>query len=162
MLTTPNINWYTTVFATSSEGATMSLNSNSLHQEYSWVLKHVSWLVGVNIPIASNSEFTTSHVNWHLLIIRKSVKKMIVLKWNAPYINGPKIMFLYHINLFHGFCECIRTGDGISEQFTGSKSKIMVLIKRYGCVWKCCVPHCTQWFCWSLSLWKMASYHWEY
>ena len=27
----------------------------------------------------------------------------------------------------------------------------------YGCVWKCCVPHCTQWFCWSLSLWKMAS-----
>ena len=24
------------------------------------------------------------------------------------------------------------------------------------------VPHCTQWFCWSLSLWKMASYHWEY
>ena len=32
----------------------------------------------------------------------------------------------------------------------------------YGCVWKCCVPHCTQWFCWSLSLWKMASYHWEY
>ena len=32
----------------------------------------------------------------------------------------------------------------------------------HGCVWKCCVPHCTQWFCWSLSLWKMASYHWEY
>ena len=26
----------------------------------------------------------------------------------------------------------------------------------YGFVWKCCVPHCTQWFCWSLSLWKMA------
>ena len=26
----------------------------------------------------------------------------------------------------------------------------------YGRVWKCCVPHCTQWFCWSLSLWKMA------
>ena len=21
----------------------------------------------------------------------------------------------------------------------------------YGFVWKCCVPHCTQWFCWSLS-----------
>ena len=21
-----------------------------------------------------------------------------------------------------------------------------------GFVWKCCVPHCTQWFCWSLSL----------
>ena len=21
----------------------------------------------------------------------------------------------------------------------------------YGCVWKCCVPHCTQWFSWSLS-----------
>ena len=29
-------------------------------------------------------------------------------------------------------------------------------IKSYGCVWKCCVPLCTQWFCWSLSLWKMA------
>ena len=29
-------------------------------------------------------------------------------------------------------------------------------IGTYGCVWKCCVPHCTQWFCWSLSLWKMA------
>ena len=26
----------------------------------------------------------------------------------------------------------------------------------FGYVWKCCVPHCTQWFCWSLSLWKMA------
>ena len=25
-----------------------------------------------------------------------------------------------------------------------------------GCVWKWLVPHCTQWFCWSLSLWKMA------
>ena len=23
------------------------------------------------------------------------------------------------------------------------------------------VPLLTQWFCWSLSLWKMASYHWE-
>ena len=21
----------------------------------------------------------------------------------------------------------------------------------FGCVWKCCVAHCTQWFCWSLS-----------
>ena len=20
----------------------------------------------------------------------------------------------------------------------------------FGCVWKCCVAHCTQWFCWSL------------
>ena len=29
-------------------------------------------------------------------------------------------------------------------------------INPLGCVWKCCVPHCTQWFCWSLSLWKMA------
>ena len=26
----------------------------------------------------------------------------------------------------------------------------------YGCVWKCCVPHCTQWFCWSLSRFEMA------
>ena len=25
-----------------------------------------------------------------------------------------------------------------------------------GCVWKCCVPHCTQWFCWSFFLWKWA------
>ena len=25
-----------------------------------------------------------------------------------------------------------------------------------GLVWKCCVPHCTQWFCWSLSLLNMA------
>ena len=24
------------------------------------------------------------------------------------------------------------------------------------CYWKCCVPLCTQWFSWSLSLWKMA------
>ena len=22
---------------------------------------------------------------------------------------------------------------------------------KHGFVWKCCVPHCTQWFCWSLS-----------
>ena len=29
-------------------------------------------------------------------------------------------------------------------------------------LWKCCVPRNTHWFCWSLSLWKMASYHWEY
>ena len=28
----------------------------------------------------------------------------------------------------------------------------------YGCVWKCCVPHCTQWFCWSLSL--LNGYNW--
>ena len=27
-------------------------------------------------------------------------------------------------------------------------------ILTYGCVWKCCVPNCTQWFCWSLSLKK--------
>ena len=27
----------------------------------------------------------------------------------------------------------------------------MVTPTPYGCVWKCCVPHCTQWFCWSLS-----------
>ena len=29
----------------------------------------------------------------------------------------------------------------------------------YGCVWKCCVPHCTQWFCWSdnpYEKWLMA------
>ena len=26
----------------------------------------------------------------------------------------------------------------------------------YGFVWKCCVPRKTQWFSWSLSLWKMA------
>ena len=32
----------------------------------------------------------------------------------------------------------------------------MVIYWIYGCVWKCCVPHCTQWFSWSLSLWKMA------
>ena len=24
--------------------------------------------------------------------------------------------------------------------------------QQNGCVWKCRVPHCTQWFCWSLSL----------
>ena len=30
----------------------------------------------------------------------------------------------------------------------------------HGCVWKCCVPHCTQWFCWSLSL--LNGYNWEY
>ena len=27
-------------------------------------------------------------------------------------------------------------------------------------VWKCCVPHCTQWFGWSLSL--LNGYHWGY
>ena len=29
-----------------------------------------------------------------------------------------------------------------------------------GCVWKCCVPLFTQWFCWSLSL--LNGYNWEY
>ena len=37
---------------------------------------------------------------------------------------------------------------------------VLIALQRFrasnGCVWKCCVPHCTQWFCWSLSLWKMA------
>ena len=32
--------------------------------------------------------------------------------------------------------------------------------KTYGCVWKYCVPHCTQWFCWSLSL--LNGYNWGY
>ena len=27
---------------------------------------------------------------------------------------------------------------------------------QMGFVWKWLVPHCTQWFCWSWSLWKMA------
>ena len=26
----------------------------------------------------------------------------------------------------------------------------------HGCVWKCCVPRKTQWFCWSLSRFEMA------
>ena len=30
------------------------------------------------------------------------------------------------------------------------------VVHSYGCVWKWLVPHCTQWFCWSLSLWKIA------
>ena len=30
----------------------------------------------------------------------------------------------------------------------------------HGCVWKCCVPLFTQWFCWSLSL--LNGYNWEY
>ena len=33
---------------------------------------------------------------------------------------------------------------------------IIWIVMGYGCVWKCCVPLFTQWFCWSLSLWKMA------
>ena len=36
------------------------------------------------------------------------------------------------------------------------KPQLLCPVDTYGCVWKCCVPHCTQWFCWSLSLWKMA------
>ena len=28
---------------------------------------------------------------------------------------------------------------------------LLLAISQYGFVWKCCVPHCTQWFCWSLS-----------
>ena len=37
------------------------------------------------------------------------------------------------------------------------ESRSILILKRKktwplnGCVWKCCVPHCTQWFCWSLS-----------
>ena len=34
--------------------------------------------------------------------------------------------------------------------------KNVCYIVLHGCVWKLLVPHCTQWFCWSLSLWKMA------
>ena len=29
--------------------------------------------------------------------------------------------------------------------------RLSIISWRYGFVWKCCVPHCTQWFCWSLS-----------
>ena len=36
--------------------------------------------------------------------------------------------------------------DGTHDQNTSCKMG----------VWKCCVPRKTQWFCWSLSLWKMA------
>ena len=35
-------------------------------------------------------------------------------------------------------------------------------LQVYGCVWKCCVPHCTQWFCWSLSRFEKWLFHWEY
>ena len=34
------------------------------------------------------------------------------------------------------------------------------LLRRCGFVWKWLVPHCTQWFCWSLSL--LNGYNWEY
>ena len=33
-------------------------------------------------------------------------------------------------------------------------------ISLCGCVWKWLVPHCTQWFCWSLSL--LNGYNWGY
>ena len=42
---------------------------------------------------------------------------------------------------------------------------LLVLVSHpTGCVWKCCVPHCTQWFCWSLSLYIPIKwlFHWEY
>ena len=32
----------------------------------------------------------------------------------------------------------------------------------YGFVWKCSVPHCTQWFCWSLSRFEKWLFQWEY
>ena len=38
------------------------------------------------------------------------------------------------------------------QLISGSTAVGIVLICSKGCVWKCCVPHCTQWFCWSLSL----------
>ena len=36
-------------------------------------------------------------------------------------------------------------------EFHTASSLILFVVKN-GFVWKCCVPHCTQWFCWSLSL----------
>ena len=40
-----------------------------------------------------------------------------------------------------------------SHMASRQTTKLMILI---GCVWKWLVPHWTQWFWWSLSLWKMA------
>ena len=48
----------------------------------------------------------------------------------------------------------------IGECHGGVSLARMMIKAKYGCVWKCCVPHCTQWFCWSLSLWN--GYDWEY
>ena len=42
----------------------------------------------------------------------------------------------------------------------GSTAVVFVGGQRYGCVWKWLVPHCTQWFCWSLSL--LNGCNWEY
>ena len=41
-----------------------------------------------------------------------------------------------------------------SYQIYQDRESLNILL--FGCVWKWLVPHCTQWFCWSLSLWKMA------
>ena len=61
-------------------------------------------------------------------------------------------------------CEITR-GDGPKEDLRRiSLDDLLVVVSKWngrymeshGCVWKCCVPHCTQWFCWSLSRF------WEY
>ena len=64
-------------------------------------------------------------------------------------------------NLFLEACpSCPRTRRKRWEFWCEFWCSLKNLMENF--VWKCCVPHCTQWFCWSLSVWKMASYHWEY
>ena len=54
-------------------------------------------------------------------------------------------------NFSRRFC-----GVGWTDQRKPNCELRRVAASPSGCVWKWLVPHCTQWFCWSLSLWKMA------
>ena len=56
--------------------------------------------------------------------------------------------------------ECVRLCTDV-RICTALRHCLWILFQRFasanrppaalGCVWKCCVPHCTQWFCWSFS-----------
>ena len=77
----------------------------------------------------------------------------------APWIRHGKVSkksprFPDHQRVSMSWCD-------ISSEGLVAASQKCVLKRRarwhkmwapYGCVWKCCVPHCAQWFCWSLSL----------
>ena len=78
-----------------------------------------------------------------------------------PILGKSWINHLYECVMFplHFLDVTVKNFDPMAEAYPfpiSSGCPIGKIKKNHGFLWKCCVPHCTQWFCWSLSLRKMA------
>ena len=98
-------------------------------------------------------------IQFQLLSVTSS--KMLACWWFIPLFIGefriqPSSLidtnssFYWWISNLCGF-ESASLGTENHIYFRMFSTSILLII---GFVWKCRVPHCTQWFCWSLSLWK--------